>query len=457
MWPSTDRRTLWTSCWRMWLALAAALIAGPVTAQAMQLASGSYPGNGLAGRAITGVGFQPDAVIIKGDIAQLAVMRTATMAGDAAKELAAATDLRGGRIQSLDGDGFTIGTHAEVNGSGVTYFWTAFKDDGGGDFRVGSYVGPGRDNLAIGGLGFRPSYVIVMPDRNERAVQRSSAMVGDYSLMFDNTGPKPNYVQALQADGFQVGTDARVNASGATYHYAAWKQVSGQMGVGSYTGSAVDNRSITGVGFRPDYLIVKAGVNSIGVHRSAALAGDSTLTFSAAVNPSNAIQALEADGFQVGTASTINGVGATYFWMAFGATSSGGPPTALAITSVNGGTHPTTGAVFSVVVQARDASGIRGTVTAATDVSLSLNTGSGHLGGTLTGTIPAGASQVTLNGATYTKAESGVVLTAIRTSGDALAPGDSAPFTVDPGPIAGYTVSLASPEPAGTPFGVTVT
>src|SRR6266446_57512 len=346
MWRITGPKALWSLCWRMWLALGAAMIADPVAGHAMQLASGSYTGNGLAGRAITGVGFQPDAVIIKGTAAQPAVMRTATMAGDAAKELAAATDLRGGRIQSLDGDGFTIGTHAEVNGSGVTYFWTAFKDDGGGDFRVGSYVGPGRDNLAIGGLGFRPSYVIVMPDRNERAVQRSSAMVGDYSLMFDNTGPKPNYVQALQADGFQVGTDARVNASGATYHYAAWKQVSGQMGVGSYTGSAVDNRSITGVGFRPDYLIVKAGVNSIGVHRSAALAGDSTLTFSAAVNPSNAIQALEADGFQVGTASTINGAGATYFWMAFGAPGLGGPPTALAITSVNGGSHPSAGTAF---------------------------------------------------------------------------------------------------------------
>src|SRR5439155_1087833 len=179
-----------------------------------------------------------------------------------------------------------------------TYFWTAFKDDGGGDFRVGSYVGTGRDNLAIGGLGFRPSYVIVMPDRNERAVQRSSAMVGDYSLMFDNTGPKPNYVQALQADGFQVGT-----------------------------------------------------------------------------------------------ASTINGAGATYFWMAFGAPGLGGPPTALAITSVNGGSHPSAGTAFSVVVQARDASGMRRNVTAATGLSLNLKTGNGPLGGTLTGIIPAGANQ----------------------------------------------------------------
>src|SRR5213594_3728562 len=109
----------------------------------MQMMSGSYVGNGTTGRAITGVGFKPDAVIVKGNTAQLAVMRTTSITGDAAKELAAATDLRSGRIRSLDGDGFTIGTHAEVNAVGITYVWTAFKDDGAHDFRVGSYVGTG--------------------------------------------------------------------------------------------------------------------------------------------------------------------------------------------------------------------------------------------------------------------------------------------------------------------------
>jgi hypothetical protein len=55
------------------------------------------------------------------------------------------------------------------------------------------------------------------------------------------------------------------------------------------------------------------------------------------------------------------------------------------------------------------------------------------LGGTLTGTISAGTSQVTISGATYTKAESGIIITATRSSGDVLAPGDSAGFTVNPG------------------------
>ena len=78
------------------------------------------------------MGFQPDLVIIKSNTAQLAVMRTATMVGDASKELSAATAFQTNRIQSLDPGGFTVGTNAQVNSSGVTYYWVAFRDDGMG-------------------------------------------------------------------------------------------------------------------------------------------------------------------------------------------------------------------------------------------------------------------------------------------------------------------------------------
>jgi subtilase family serine protease len=129
----------------------------------------------------------------------------------------------------------------------------------------------------------------------------------------------------------------------------------------------------------------------------------------------------------------------------------------LAITSVNGGSHPRAGTAFPVVVEARDPSGMTRTVASSTAVSLFLGSGTGVLGGTLTGTIPAGASRVTLGGVTYTKAESGVVLIASRTSGDALAPGNSVPFTVDPGAIASYAITSSSPQPLGNTFAVSVT
>jgi hypothetical protein len=108
-----------------------------------------------------------------------------------------------------------------------------------------------------------------------------------------------------------------------------------------------------------------------------------------------------------------------------------------------------------VIVQSRDAAGVSRSVASATEVRLSLGTGSGLLAGTLTGTIPAGASQAVISGVTYTRAEGGVALTATATTGDALTPGASAPFTVDPGPIGRYALSLDSPQQAGTMFGIT--
>ena len=61
--------------------LAAALLF-PAAAHA-QMRTGSYVGDGLDNRRITGVGFQPAVVLIKADTGQNAVMRTSTMAGDA--------------------------------------------------------------------------------------------------------------------------------------------------------------------------------------------------------------------------------------------------------------------------------------------------------------------------------------------------------------------------------------
>jgi Bacterial Ig-like domain (group 3)/YDG domain/Concanavalin A-like lectin/glucanases superfamily/Domain of unknown function (DUF2341) len=110
-------------------------------------------------------------------------------------------------------------------------------------------------------------------------------------------------------------------------------------------------------------------------------------------------------------------------------------PTKLAITSVNSGSNPTVGAPFSVVIQAQDNGGTARNVTTDTAVTLSLNTGSGILGGTLTGTISAGTNSATISSMTYTRAESGIVINANRTGGDSLTAGNSSSFTVNPATV----------------------
>ena len=118
----------------------------------------------------------------------------------------------------------------------------------------------------------------------------------------------------------------------------------------------------------------------------------------------------------------------TYCWYgAYAEMNLGLAPTKLVITSVNGGANPTTGSGLSVVVQAQDAGGNPEIVVSNTAVSLTINTGSGTLGGTLSGTMTAGTSSVTISGVTYSKPESGVSLTA---SGGSMTAGNSSAFMV---------------------------
>ncbi|MCK4343554.1 MAG: hypothetical protein KAY37_17720, partial [Phycisphaerae bacterium] len=91
------------------------------------------------------------------------------------------------------------------------------------------------------------------------------------------------------------------------------------------------------------------------------------------------------------------------------------------------------GTPFNVTVEAVDAGDNLAAVSVDTEVLLSLNTGTGVLGGTLAGTILAGNNSVTINGVKYDTAENNVSITATRTAGDNLAAGNSNPFVVAPG------------------------
>ena len=103
------------------LLLTIALEAISGTSQA-QVISGSYTGNATDGRSITGVGFQPDVVIVKSASTGIAVLRTSSMSGDNTKPMTGATALTANQIQSLTSDGFTVGTDSAVNASSTTYY-----------------------------------------------------------------------------------------------------------------------------------------------------------------------------------------------------------------------------------------------------------------------------------------------------------------------------------------------
>jgi hypothetical protein len=89
-----------------------------------------------------------------------------------------------------------------------------------------------------------------------------------------------------------------------------------QIKVGTYTGDGTDDRNITGVGFRPQVLIIKGGTN-VACVRLGRMRGDSSVSFSSALaTAANQIQELQNDGFQVGSSALVNANGTTYYYVA---------------------------------------------------------------------------------------------------------------------------------------------
>jgi len=229
-------------------------------------ATGVYMGDGAASRTISDIGFAPDVVLVKGDIAQPTVAKTSTMSGDLSKELGPKEPSSPDLIESLDANGFTVGSSPQVNSAGTDYYWIAFQA-APNCMAVGCYVGDGQDDRSISGPGFMPGYVIVMNEDSEHAMQRFSTQDLDKSKEFSNTDEKGDRIQDFEALGFQVGKDHTVNESGSMYHYVAWKALPGLVADSSYVGDGADNRDITAVGFEPEYLIVASQASKDPVQR----------------------------------------------------------------------------------------------------------------------------------------------------------------------------------------------
>ena len=286
----------------------------------IRVASGSYSGNNTDSRAITGVGFQPDVVIVKSDDnSGVSEIRTSTMTGDNTKPMTGTTALTANLIQSLDANGFTIGgggaSANPVNKNGSAFHWVAMKSYTG-HMALGSYTGNGTSK-SITGLGFSPEYAMVLPAANTAAVQRMSAMTRTFTFGAD-TGSTTG-ITSLDSNGFSVGSSTSVNSNAATYHYIAWNQDVDEMKTTSYTGTGASH-SITGVGFQPSFVMVHANdttTGRAGAMRSSGLSGTASQLFTATANESTGITALQSDGFQVGTSATVDNNGTTYDYVAF--------------------------------------------------------------------------------------------------------------------------------------------
>ena len=293
-----------------------------VSTPTLQVASGSFTGNGTS-QAITGLGFSPDLVIIHDDSATASIRtswRSKSMTGDKTASTVGQIANFANGITSLDADGFTVGSANDVNENTKTIRWIAFKDNGSNTLAWGKYTGNGTAQ-SITGLNFQPDMVFAKVDSTgARGCFTTSTPAANTTFACLNAASFTGGFTTLDSDGFTVGSDSRVNTNASDYYWFAFKQVAGQFKVGSYTTTASpsDNRSITGVGFQPDMVIIRSSdSNDNPALRMPGLSGDLSYVQFGGVSSANNIQAMEADGFQVGTANVVQRASSTFYYMAW--------------------------------------------------------------------------------------------------------------------------------------------
>ncbi len=282
--------------------------------------TGYFLGSGVT-RSITGLGFQPELVIIKSDTAagQL-VWKSSAMPANVSTYLGVATADNTETEITLDADGFTVSAALEVNTANVNYTYVALAGSdctSAGVFCVGSYTGDGASTKSIT-TGFQPDLVWAKRTTALAGVFRTSSMSTNHAGYFSATANNTTgtFFTTLDGTGFTAGLTN--NTNGGKYYYVAFKNIAGKTTVGQFTGNGVDNRDISGVGFEPDFVFVKQDSAVTPVFNTTDMYGDYSAFTTAAANAVNNIQSLDSDGFQVGNSTSVNAAGIVSHYFAIG-------------------------------------------------------------------------------------------------------------------------------------------
>jgi hypothetical protein len=183
----------------------------------------------------------------------------------------------------------------------------------------GSYVGDGTTGRVIKAMPFKPDLVIVRGETNQPSVARTSTMTGDQTKpLVGALVLATNHITSLNADGFTVGSSARVNTSAITYHWVALQNAAGIFKVGSYVGDGTSGRDIIGLGFGPEYVAVLGAGSASAVQRYGSLSNTYQFDADAGGTEISALYDIVGlQGFELSNTVEVNSAGSTYHWFAF--------------------------------------------------------------------------------------------------------------------------------------------
>lgn len=311
----------------------------------------TWSGNGSS-QSITGVGFQPDAVWIKNrstTASQLMFDSTRGATNFVSPTDSSAQQSNVQTLTSFDVDGFSLGNHADVNGSGSDYVAWCWKANGGTTssntdgaitttlqvnspdtyFSIIQYNGNYTQGTTLGhGLGTAPGVGWIgrtSHSENRRSFWQISGTGGTpYQVTTDSpsgsTPTQPNSFFPSNATSSVVnyGNDPSINyTSGYQYIFYLFASVTNFTNFGTYSGNG-GTQAIT-TGFAPKliwiqrqdaagnwqiYDSVRGNTKILMMNNSQAEITDTRLTF-------------DSNGFTLNATAVSNGSGSTFWYCAW--------------------------------------------------------------------------------------------------------------------------------------------
>jgi len=325
------------------------------------ISSIAYTGNG-AELKLGGFGFSPDLVIAKARSAGSPLLYDSVRGAGYLLQpnYAGAESYDLTRVSSFDSDGFSYGSFTSgTNVSGTEYVAWGW-DAGDGDpvtntdgtitstvkandatgFSIVSWTGNGTDGATVGhGLSSAPEFSIIKNrDGSTNWDVTFDGISGGTSLNLDTTAavfsPTQGYHQlgattlTLKNGGSGI---TRVNTNTEDYIAYCFKSVSGVSDIGTYTGTGSSGNAITGLGFKPGFVMIKRTDDTaewiiVDSTRSPFNSANDILGIDGLAESSygttNRNIDFDSDGFTIqstsaGGTTALNASGGTYLYMAF--------------------------------------------------------------------------------------------------------------------------------------------
>ena len=310
-----------------------------------------YTGNG-GSQNITGVGFSPDWVWLKGRNNANNHNLNDTVRG-VNKQLYAdinnAETTATTHLTAFDSDGFTLGNDGAVNGSSDTYVSWNWKAGGSASsnsngsitssvsanttagFSIVTYTGTGTAGATVGhGLGSIPQWIIVKVRNttNEWVVYHTSLGATKFIEMNSTGAVQTNTTRFNDTEPtssvFSLGTAAGLNTSSDTHVAYCFAEKKGYSKFGSYTGNGNADGTFVYTGFRPAWVMVKRtdSGNSWCIFDNKRPGFNETNQYLLAEDSRAELTDMGfeilSNGFKLRqTFNSVNGSGASYIYLAF--------------------------------------------------------------------------------------------------------------------------------------------